>query len=396
MYFVDFYDKNPYNFFITIIRKKTLCGGIHMPRIKTSELVPGMITAEDVFNYNNQLILPKGLELTDKSITKLEFYSILYVNIESQEQPSAPAKTEIEEVIEQDKRSYSEKIMNSESYKKFRQNFVQEVSQIKNSINDVVERNAPINTDTLLSEVDRLVTLDTTATSYSVFDMLHNMREFDDATFVHCLNVSLICTVFAKWLKLSPEDVRLASICGLLHDIGKLKIPEEIITKPSRLTDQEYNIIKKHTIEGYNILKKQNIDEHIKNAALMHHEKNDGTGYPLGLKGNKIDYFARLVAIADVYDATTSARVYRGPLCPFKVIELFEQEGYDKYDAQMIIIFLENIVNTYMNNQVRLSNGKIGEIVFINKMHLAFPMVKCGDEFIDLSVDKNIHIEAII
>ena len=128
----------------------------------------------------------------------------------------------------------------------------------------------------------------------------------------------------------------------------------------------------------------------------MHHEKCDGTGYPLGLKGTKIDYFSRLVAIADVYDATTSARVYRGPLCPFKVIELFEQEGFEKYDTHMIIVFLENIVNTYMNNQVRLSNGKIGEIVFINKMHLAFPMVKCGDEFIDLSIDKDIHIEAII
>lgn len=367
-----------------------------MPRIKTAELVPGMITAEDVFNYNNQLILPRGLELTDKSITKLEFYSILYVNVEEFEEKEAPAKSEIEQVIEQDKISYAEKVTNSESYKKFRKTFVQEIAQIKNSINDMVERNAPIDTDTLLKEVDHLVSLDTNATSYSVFDMLHNMREFDDATFVHCLNVSLICTVFAKWLKLSPEDVRLASICGLLHDIGKLKIPEEIITKPSRLTEQEYNIIKKHTIEGYNILKNQDIDKHIKNAALMHHEKYDGTGYPLGLKGNKIDYFARLVAIADVYDATTSARVYRGPLCPFKVIELFEQEGYDKYDAQMILIFLENIVNTYMNNQVRLSNGKQGEIVFINKMHLAFPMVKCDDEFIDLSVDKNIHIEAII
>ena len=367
-----------------------------MPRIKTSELVPGMIIAEDVYNYNNQLILPQGMELTDKSITKLEFYSILYVNVKEFENQKVAEKSEIEQVIEQDKLSYSEKITNSESYIKFRASFVEEVAQIKNSINDVVERNAPINTDTLLSEVDRLVTLDTSATSYSVFDMLHNMREFDDATFVHCLNVSLISTVFAKWLKLSPEDVKMASVCGLLHDIGKLKIPEEIITKPSRLTDQEYNIIKKHTIEGYNILKKQQIDEHIKNAALMHHEKYDGTGYPLALRGDKIDYFARLVAIADVYDATTSARVYRGPLCPFKVIELFEQEGYEKYDAQMIMVFLENIVNTYMNNQVRLSNGKIGEIVFINKMHLAFPMVKCGDEFIDLSIDKDIHIEAII
>lgn len=367
-----------------------------MPRLKTSDLLPGMITAEDVFNYNNQLILPRGLTLTDKSITKLEFYSILYVNIENATAPVVTEKTEIEEVIEQDKRSYSEKITNSESYKKFRKSFVEEVAQIKDSINDMVERNVPINTDTLIKEVDHLITLDTSATSYSVFDMLHNMREFNDATFVHCLNVSLICTVFAKWLNLSPGDVRLASICGLLHDIGKLKIPEEIISKPSRLTEEEFNIIKKHTIEGYNILKVQKIDEHIKNAALMHHEKYDGTGYPLGLRGNKIDYFARLVAIADVYDATTSARVYRGPLCPFKVIELFEQEGYEKYDAQMILVFLENIVNTYMNNQVRLSNGKQGEIVFINKMHLAYPMVKCGDEFIDLSVDKTIHIEAII
>lgn len=367
-----------------------------MPRLKTSMLVPGMVTAEDVFNYNNQLILPKGLELTDKSITKLEFYSILYVNIENYDDNSEQEKSEIDKLIEQDNLSYSKKVKNSESFKKFRANFVQEVDQIKGSINDVVERNTPINTETLLHEVDRLASMDESATSYSVFDMLHNMREFDDATYVHCLNVSLICTVFAKWLKLPPEDVRLASICGLLHDIGKLKIPEEIITKPARLTDQEYSIIKKHTIEGYNILKNQDIDEHIKNAALMHHEKYDGTGYPLGLRGNKIDFFARLVAIADVYDATTSARVYRGPLCPFKVIELFEQEGYDKYDAHMIITFLENIVNTYMNNKVRLSNGKEGEIVFINKMHLAYPMVKCGDEFIDLSANKSIHIEAII
>ncbi len=367
-----------------------------MPRLKTSMLVPGMVTAEDVFNYNRQLIFPKGLELTDKSITKLEFYSILYVRVEDFSDVETLQKSEIEKVIEEDNRSYSEKIRNSESYQKFRNNFVQEVDHIKGSINDMVEKNAPIDTDALLGEVDKLAALDTNATSYSVFDMLHNMREFDDATFVHCLNVSLICTVFAQWLHLPPEDVRMASTCGLLHDIGKLKIPEEIITKPSKLTAQEYDIIKKHTIEGFNILKQQNISEHIKNSALMHHERCDGTGYPLGLRGSKIDFFARMVAIADVYDATTSARVYRGPLCPFKVIELFEQEGYEKYDAHMVITFLENIVNTYMNNKVRLSNGKEGQIVFINKMHLSRPMVQCDDCFIDLATEKELHIEAII
>lgn len=359
-------------------------------------LVPGMITAEDVFNYNHQLILPKGLELTDKSITKLEFYSVLYVNVTEPEKKSSAILNQTNDIANQDSLSHSEKIKNSVSYKKFRANFVQKVDEIKGSINDVVEKNVPIDTDLLLNEVDKLAVFDTGSTSYSVFDMLHNMREFSDETFVHCLNVSLISTVFAKWLKLSPKDVRLASLCGLLHDIGKLKIPEEIISKPSRLTEKEYNIIKKHTIEGYNILKNQNIDEHIKNAALMHHERYDGSGYPFGMKGNKIDFFARLVAIADVYDATTSARVYRGSLCPFKVIELFEQEGYEKYDTHMIITFLENIVNTYMHNRVRLSNGKEGEIVFINKAHLAFPMVKCGDVFVDLSEDKSIHIDAII
>lgn len=367
-----------------------------MQRLKTSMLIPGMVTAEDVYNYNNQLILPAGTVLNDKSITKLEFYSVLYVRVDEFDNSDAPKMSELDQIIKQDNSSYAQKVQSSESFKKFRNTFVQEVDHIKGNINDMVEKNVPINTDDLLREVDNLASLDTNTTSYSVFDMLHNMREFDDATYVHCLNVSLISTVFAKWLNLSPEEVKLASICGLLHDIGKLKIPEEIISKPSKLTEREFNIIKKHPIEGYNILKNQDIDAHIKRTALMHHEKYDGSGYPLGLKGDKIDFYARLVTIADVYDATTSARVYRGPLCPFKVIELFEQEGYEKYDTHMILTFLENIVNTYMNNKVRLSNGKEGEIVFINKTDLAYPMVKCGEEFVDLSVDKKITIEAII
>lgn len=367
-----------------------------MQRIKTSMLVPGMVTAEDVFNYNNQLVLPKGLVLTDKSITKLEFYSVLYVRVEDFDTKEIPVLSDIEKLVEQDSQSHSEKIRSSEAYQKFRETFLEEVDYIRNNINDVVEHHVPLETSTLLDQVERLVAMETPSSSYSVFDMLHNMREFDDATFVHSLNVSLICTVFAQWLHLPPEEVKLAAMCGMLHDIGKLMIPEQIISKPAKLTDQEYSIIKKHPLEGYNILKDQDIDVHIKNAALMHHEKFDGSGYPLGLKGNNIDFFARMVTIADVYDATTSARVYRGPLCPFKVIELFETEGYEKYDTHMIMTFLENIVNTYMNNRVRLSNGKEGEIVFINKMYLAFPMIKCGEEYVDLSVNKNVHIEAII
>ena len=128
----------------------------------------------------------------------------------------------------------------------------------------------------------------------------------------------------------------------------------------------------------------------------MHHERCDGSGYPLGIMGPQIPTFARMVSIADVYDAMTSKRVYRGPLCPFKTIEIFEEEGIQKYDPQFVITFMENVVNTYLLNSVRLSNGLVGTIVFINKDRLSAPTVKTDTDFIDLSRTPTIKIEAII
>ena len=169
-----------------------------------------------------------------------------------------------------------------------------------------------------------------------------------------------------------------------------------IIKKPAKLTDNEYTVVKKHTLEGYNILRTFDIPECIMNAALMHHERCDGSGYPFGIRNSKIDMYAKMVAIADVYDAMTSARVYRGPMCPFKVVELFESEGLQKYETHFIMTFLENIVNTYMLQRVKLSDGRIGDVVFINRSALAKPTIKSGDEFIDLSALPDVSIEAII
>ena len=128
----------------------------------------------------------------------------------------------------------------------------------------------------------------------------------------------------------------------------------------------------------------------------MHHERCDGSGYPMQLTSEQIDPFAKMVAIADVYDAMTSARVYRGPLCPFMVIEAFEQEGFLKYDAEYILTFLRNIVNTYMLHRVRLSDGREGEIVFINPDKLSKPTIKSGSQYINLSNERNLSIVAII
>jgi len=290
---------------------------------------------------------------------------------------------------------YSARVKASAEYKEFKEKFDTNLVTLKDNINDIVEKGAPIDADAMLNET--LAILENTSGATSVFDMLHNMRQYDDLTYAHSLNVALICNVLAGWLNMSQEEVEMATLCGMLHDIGKLAIPDSIVKKPSKLTDEEYKLIQTHTLKGYNILQKQNISEHIKNAALMHHERCDGKGYPLQLNGTQIDKFAKIVAIADVYDAMTAARVYRGPLCPFQVIEIFEKEGLQRYEAEYILTFLENVVLTYMNNRVRLTNGQEGKIVFINKACLSKPMIKTDEgTFVDLSKEPDLSIDAIL
>jgi len=199
-----------------------------------------------------------------------------------------------------------------------------------------------------------------------------------------------------KWLGFSKEDTEVLTLAGLLHDTGKIMMPDNILKKPSRLSVTEYEIIKTHPFQGYNLLKGEDLDERIKNAALMHHERCDGSGYPSRLVSNEIDDFAKIVAIADVYDAMTSARIYRGPLCPFDVIHIFESEGLRKFEPRFLLPFLERIVNTYMNNDILLNNGETGTIIMINRLYLSKPVIKTATGFIDLSAEPDLYIMKIL
>lgn len=358
-----------------------------MRRVKTNDLKPGMVLASDVYNYQDQLVLSAGIALTEKAIQKLNFYSIFFVRIEDAEEKEAPVQVRQE--------SYSERVRHSDEFKNYKEAFEHNVALMEVLLSDFVEEEP---TEEAVNAVvnNAIQMLEDKQADSNVFDMLHNMREYDDMTYAHSLNVALICNVLAKWLGMTEKEQKLAFTCGILHDIGKLMIPEEVIHKQGKLTKDEYDQVKMHPIEGYNYIRNLDIDEHIKKTILMHHERYDGTGYPLGTKGDDIDKFARICAIADVYEATTSARKYRGAASPFHVVEIFEKEGLQKYDTHMIMTFLEKIVDNYMLNRVRLTNGMEGEIIYINKNNLSRPIVKCGDEFIDLSKRKDVEIKELI
>lgn len=356
-------------------------------KILTAQAIPGMIAAEDVYTADHQLVIAKNTSLTDKIITRLEFYSVTDLSVLSD--------TELMELeTEFIENTFYGEIKNSEAFQRFHQAYQITVREFKNTLDSIVSSQEEIDTDHLLDEVSKI--LFQCSTNIELFNMLHCMRQYDDTTYIHSLNVSLICNIIGKWLRFTPEDLEVITLAGLLHDLGKLMIPSSIITKPAKLTKEEFSTIKTHTLRGYDILKNKRVDDRIKRAALMHHERCDGSGYPAGLLSNDIDPFAKLVAIADVYDAMTCARVYRGPLCPFQVVNIFETEGYTKYDPKFIMTFLEGIVQTYINNNVRLSNKMEGEIVLINKFELSRPVIMVGSQFIDLSKNRDLYIESLL
>lgn len=355
-----------------------------MQIVSTNDLVPGMKVAVDVYTYSNQLIIPKDTLLTDKMITRLEFYSIPFVKITDDElkKPAAP-----EYIIPAD---YTQRLKKSPEFKEFKNNFFDNVDSYKDVFSAIIKKEQEVDTDHLLNNVKTLIGA---GKGTNVFDMLHNMRQYDDATYVHSLNVSLMCSVFGSWLKLPKPDIDILTLAGLLHDIGKAKLPEDIIKKSRHLTEQEIEIIHMHPLQGYNLIKDQDIDDRIKKTVLMHHERCDGSGYPFKLTGQKIHPFAKIVAIADVYDAMTSARVYRGPLSPFQVVAIFESEGLQQYDTGYVLTFLEQIINTFIHCRVVLSDGTEGTVVLVNRFNLSKPIIKTdSNTCIDLSKEKDLSI----
>lgn len=351
-------------------------------RIRIDQAVPGMVVASNVYNMNNQLVITKGSILSDRIITRLRFYNIYGLQIYAQynEEP----------VREQ---SYIEALRSSADFKKFNRTYVETIVHVESNLKGIIQGEV-FNPEKLLAETDRIIR--ECRNGAHILEMLHGIRNYDDITYVHSLNVSLICNVFAGWLKFSEEDTRILTLAGLLHDIGKMMVPRDILIKTDKLTDNEFKIIKTHTIKGYQVLRNQAIDQRIKYVALMHHERCDGSGYPNKYVAEQIDDFAKIVAIADVYDAMTSNRRYRKAVCPFDVVENFERDGLLKYDPGYLMTFMENIVQSYLHNIVRLNDGREGEVVMINKLSLSKPVLRIGKGFVDLSKEPELYIEEIV
>jgi len=350
-------------------------------RILTNQAKPGMVVADDVYTYNNQLIIAKDTALTNRAITRLNFYSITDIKIICEEAGDC----------DDEELTFLDEIRATPEYKIFNEKYNESTVVLKNILDGFINNQTNrIDIESLSAQISALIA--ETRNGTHIFNMLQCMRDYSDLTYVHSVNVALICHTIGTWLHYDEQDLNSLTISGLLHDIGKLLVPQEIIDKSSNLTDEEYRMIKTHSLKGYELVKEQIFDMRIKLSILMHHERCDGSGYPRQLKGPDIIDFAKIVGLADTYDAMTSARLYRSPMCPFEVISIFESEGLQKYDPQILLTFLHGIADTYINSDIRLNDGREGRIILINNNAISRPIVKVGDEFIDLSKRSDLNI----
>lgn len=357
-----------------------------LQRIRIDKAIPGMKVAKDILTDTGLILIAQNTILTENHIYKLKLYRIPFISIL---QP-------IEVKYEKKERASDisiKSIPNTETFNNFKATHATKEEEVEEKILRIGNGGRVENQE--LFEISEDVFSHFQSKS-QLFSFLHHLQIKDDSTYAHCLNVSLLCNIFGQWLGFSEEKLKDITVAGLLHDIGKSKVDNRIITKPGKLTSEEFEEVKKHTTYGFEMLQNQNLPEEVKKAVLHHHERFDGSGYPMGVTNNELDEFSKIVAIADVYDAMTSNRSYRNKFSPFAVIRSLEQEGYGKLDTKLLMLFLQNIAYYYLGSWVRLTSGEEGEIIFIHPNHLSTPIVKVGNIMRDLKQETDIDILEII
>lgn len=344
-------------------------------KIALCEYKDGDILADDVVNAYGVVLAASGILLNDYIIEKLGTNGIKIVivyrtvKITDDEVASIVIEKKYFNTFVQTKRLFH-RLLRGKSFKH------EEVLLITHDINNHLH----INDDKLIKWLIKLKTA-------------------DEYTYYHSVNVAFYSMLLSNWLKLSESKIEKVIQAGLLHDLGKIRIPGDILNKKGILTREEFDIIKEHTLLGFEMVKKiADIDLEVKKAVLLHHERLDGSGYPYQYKheNEELNIYSKIVAIADVFDAMTSERVYKKKATPFEAFEMFQTVGLSMFDTKMTKVFIEKMAVYLVNSEVLLSSGEQGKIVYIPLHSVTCPVIQTSSGYIDLSQTKEVRILSMI
>ncbi len=229
----------------------------------------------------------------------------------------------------------------------------------------------------------------------TIIQCINGKNNIDEYLCTHSTNVALLNGLMGKWLGLPPVEVDLLITAGLLHDVGKSEIPPEILDAPRKLTEEEFETMKMHSIYSYELLvKNPKIDPLVVTAARSHHEKMNGKGYPDGLSGDLIPLFARITAISDVYDAMVSSRCYKSAQSPFNVLHELSIGRFSDLDYNLIARFLEMMPSELVGKTVFMSDGTVAVVQHVDPKKWKYPIVVRDDEVV--RTDDELYCESIV
>lgn len=330
-----------------------------MRLVATTSIKPGEILGQTIFRDSGTVLLHSGVALSERLITRLEEQGITYVYIQDEVTKDIDVKPAISERLRQEAVSSMKEIFN---------NIRKEKLITKSFSLDDQGKNI---TDIITKMMDELNNHDET------INLLTDIYLTDDYIFQHSLNVTIYALAIGANLKLNAKELTELGKGALLHDIGKVFIDPEVLQKPDKLSNEEYEMMKTHTTLGYEFLRKNHtISSVIAHCAFQHHERIDGTGYPRGIKGKDIHLFAQIIGVADVFDAVTSNRVYRKAMLPHEGLELLYTSAINQFDIRIVEAF-KNSVAVYPNGiTVRLNDDRLGVVLKQNKHICDRPIVR--------------------
>lgn len=352
-----------------------------MKEIAIEELKLGECLSKDIYNDLGNIILSQGTELQARHLDYFRNHGIYFVYVDD-----ANNQTPIEDVS---------RTITSNKFRELNSNYAIVLERFKRMYYQVQNKDFLFDINTIEEDIKPLVDI-----LLSDNDILGSMRlvSFKESYhFTHAVNVSMLGAMLGKWLGLDKQMIYTIAVAGLLHDIGKTQVPQEILFKTDRLSFVELDLVRSHVKLGYEMLKENpTISRDVLAAILFHHERSDGSGYPSGLKEEQTPYIARIIGVVDVFDAITSDRIYKKGVSSFRAFNILKDESFRGLDPSISDVFMSNIASFFINNRVKLNDGRIGEVVYVNKFALNRPLVKIKDSFIDLSSDYSLDIEEVL
>ncbi|QGH34214.1 HD domain-containing protein [Gracilibacillus salitolerans] len=335
-----------------------------MRLIPTKFIRAGIELAKPIYDAHGRVLLQKNIQLTESMVDRLKTSGITYVFTRDEDtddiivHPPIPDQQRIEAV-----HKIKETFRTLESEDITKNNYLLEKAALK--------------LDQLVKGIAREL-----SNNDDVIHYLSDLLIIDDYVFSHSLNVSMYTLALAQELNLKNKDMEQLGLGAVLHDIGKIILPDEVLNKPGKLTNKEFKLVQAHTEYGFDLLRKaHNIPLLVAHCAYQHHERLDGSGYPRGIKDKEIHPFARIIGVADVFDAVTSNRTYRDAMLPHEGLEILYGGSGTQFDIQLVDSFKKTVA-VYPNGlTIYLSDGREGVVARQNSQMFERPVVRVLKEY---------------